>query len=213
MHRLIAILIGALLLAPAAAAELIVESGAAVLLSSEGSVVGAGEFEGGNLALELLAGFSGFATLFVVDDAGNRTSVELMVGSDASLVLTETLEDIREVVAAQGGQVTVRTEERLEAGGEMAFGAAVPDHVELPAVALEGMRKAAEHYAEARARAEAAGANGAQASAGAEARGGARGEAEAIVGRGDGAEEEAEGEADAEASAGVAIGVGIGAGR
>jgi hypothetical protein len=199
MHRLIAILIGALLLAPAAAAELAIQSGAAVLLSSEGSVVGAGEFEGGNLALELLAGFSGFATLFVVDDAGNRTSVELMVGSDASLVLSETLEDIREVIAAQGGQVTVRTEERLEASAEMAFGAAVPDHVELPAVALEGMRKAAENAAEARARAEAAGANGAGASAKAEARGGARGEARS--------------DASGEAGAGVAVAVGIGAGR
>jgi hypothetical protein len=207
MHRLIAILIGVLLLAPAAAAELTVESGAAVLVSSEGSLVGAGEFADGNLVLELLAGFSGFATLFVVDDAGNLTSVDLMVGSDASLVLTETLEDIREVVASQGGQVTVRTEERLEASGEMAFGAAVPDHVELPAVALEGMRKASENAAEARARAEAAGSNGGGASAKAEARGGARGEAEAGVGTGDGADENAN---RAEASAGVVIGVGAG---
>jgi hypothetical protein len=207
MHRLIAILIGALLLAPAAAAELTVESGAAVLVSSEGSLVGAGEFADGNLVLELLAGFSGFATLFVVDDAGNLTSVDLMVGSDASLVITETLEDFREVVASQGGEVTVRTEERLEASGEMAFGAAVPDHVELPAVALEGMRKASENAAEARARAEAAGSNGGGASAKAEARGGARGEAEAGVGTGDGADENAN---RAEASAGVVIGVGAG---
>jgi hypothetical protein len=210
MHRLIAILVGALLLGPAAAGELTVESGAVALVSSEGSLVGAGEFAEGNLDLELLAGFSGFATLFVVDDSGNRSSFEVMVGMDASLVLTATLEDIRSVVASEGGRVTVRTEERLEAGSDMAFGAAVPDHVELPAVALEGMRKAAEYAAEARARAEAGRENGGGVSAKAEARGGARGEASAGTRTGDGEGEETRGEAGAEASAGVVFGVGAG---
>jgi hypothetical protein len=203
MQKLIAILIGALLLGAASAVEFTGEGD--VVLIAEGEVVGAGEFENGNLELELLAGFTGFATLTVVDEAGNEVSVEVMVDSDSSIVFTETLEDLRDVVAAEGGELKVELEERIEAEGNMAFGAAVPDHVELPEVAREGMEQAAENAAEARERAEEARSNDAEAEAEAEGSAEARGE---VSGRAGADEDEAEAEAGASVDAEVGVGVG-----
>lgn len=199
MHRFIAILIGTLLLGAAFAVDFPRE-GDLVLVSAEGSVVGTGEFEDGNLDLTLLAGFDGFATFTVVDESGNEVSAEVMVDSESSVVFTESFEELREAVAAQGGEVSVRIEEDLEAAGNMAFGAAVPEHVELPEVAREGMDRAEDH-------AEERGSNGAESSAEAEARVGARGEASAGKGGRD-HEHGAEGSADAEADASVGVGVG-----
>ncbi|MEX2542805.1 MAG: hypothetical protein WD314_13410 [Trueperaceae bacterium] len=217
MKRLFAILISVLLIGVAAAIEFPSEGSAVVLVSAEGSLVGAGEFGDGNLELQLLAGFTGFATLTVVDESGNEVNAEVMVGSDSSVVFTDTLEDIRETVASQGGEVTVRTEERLNVDGNMAFGAAVPGHVELPEVAREGMENAAENAEAAGENAEEGRSNGAEASAKAEARAGTRGEASAGARERDGAGDDADGDPDgAGASAGaeadVAVGVGVGTG-
>lgn len=206
MHRFIAILIGTLLLGAAFAVDFPRE-GDLVLVSAEGSVVGTGEFEDGNLDLTLLAGFDGFATFTVVDESGNEVSAEVMVDSESSVVFTESFEELREAVAAQGGEVSVRIEEDLEAAGNMAFGAAVPEHVELPEVAREGMDRAEDHADEAEDHAEERGSNGAESSAEAEARVGARGEASAGKGGRD-HEHGAEGSADAEADASVGVGVG-----
>lgn len=216
MGRLIATLTGAFLIGLAAAVEFGSHGSAVVLVSSEGSVVGAGQFDDGNLELELLAGFSGFATLTVGDESGNQMSAEVMVGSDSSVVFTESLEDLREAVASQGGELTVRTEERLEVAGNLAFGAAVPDHVELPEAAREGMDAAAENAAEARGRADARRSKGAEASAEAETRANARGEASAGAREdgdtgGDGSGS-AGGGTSAEAGADVSVGVGVATG-
>jgi hypothetical protein len=202
MRKVFAILIGAVLLGAAFAVEFPAEGD--VVLTAEGSVVGTGEFQEGDLDLELLSGFSGFATMTVVDEAGNEISVEVFIDSDASVVLSETLEDLRDVVAETGGEVTVTVEESLEVSGNMAFGAAVPDHVTLPGVAKEGMARAEENHAEAKTR------TGDGQGASAETR--VRGEGGAAAGR-DSDDEEERGGAEAEAEAEVEVGVGVGSGR
>jgi hypothetical protein len=198
MRKVFGILIGTVLLGAAFAVEFPADGD--VVLTANGSLVGTGEFHEGDLDLELLSGFSGFATMTVVDEAGNAVRLELFIDSDASFVLSETLEDLRDVVAETGGEVTVTLEESLEASGNMAFGAAVPDHVTLPDVAKEGMAGAAENHAEAKAR------TGERQGASAEAR--VRGESEAAAGRDSDDDEERDG-----AEAEVEVGVGVGAAR
>ena len=188
MKRLLTLLVTALLAATAAAGEL-PDSGE-VLLSADGSLVGVGEFEDGKLELELLADFSGTATITLVDEEGNEYSEQVVVSSDHELEF-EAEGELAAAVEEDGATVEITLSEKLEADGELGIGHGVPDHVELPEEALEGMARAEENQAEAQARAEE---NQAEAEARAEAK------AEA------GAEED--GEAEAEASVGVGIGVG-----
>lgn len=201
MARLLVMITSALVLGMAAALELPGEGDVAIV--ADGQVVGQGSFEDGNLELELLAGFSGFATLTVVDGSGNEWTVDVMVDQDSSIVITESLEDLVEAVEENGGEATVRVEEELEARGNMAFGAALPDHVDLPVTAEAGMEAAAENYAEAEARAE-----DAREGDGAGVEGRARGEVSAGA-----RSEEGNAEAGAEAEASVKIGIGAGRSR
>lgn len=213
MRKVTAIMVSALLFGAAWATQF-PSQGGLVLVSAEGEVVGAGVFDAGNLDLELLAGFSGFATLTIVDESGNEVTTEVMIDSNSSVVITESLEDLSEAVAARGGEATVRVEERVDASGNMAFGAAVPDHVELPDVAQEAMDEAEERADGAKERGRERESSGAEASAGAEARAGARGEASAGgESNGESAKGErgqAEGSAGAEVDASVGVGVGVG---
>lgn len=194
MKKMFGILLATLLLGSAAAVVEFQGEGDLVI-TADGSVVGVGEFENGNVEVELLAGFSGFATITVVDEFGAEQRIDVMIDEDATVVISETLEDLRGVVAAGGGELTVEVEESLEASGNMAFGVAVPDHVELPDVALEGMGQAEANH-------EAAQERGGDSQSG-DARTAAEGRAggEASAGEDDG-----EVEAGADASASIGLG-------
>ncbi|HEX7002559.1 MAG TPA: hypothetical protein VF168_00015 [Trueperaceae bacterium] len=191
MRKFLFVLVVALLLGAAVAAELPRDGD--IVLTAEGEVVGTGEFEDGNLELELLTGFEGTATFTVVDDEGNEYSFDVQVDSEGSVVLDGTSEDLEEVVEEDGGEVVITFREELETEGNMAFGAAVPDHVDLPDVAREGMERAKENHEEAKERS----------GAGASVEGRAEGEAHGEAGG-----EEAEAEAEADVSLGVGLGKG-----
>lgn len=152
MQKLFSILVASLVIGTAFAAELPSE-GEFVLTASDGTVVGAGELSNGNLELELLTGFTDFATLTFVDEEGNVQTFDVMVGADGSVVFTDSFEDLASTVTNAGGEVEVRLNDEVEAEGNQAFGAAVPENVELPEEAREGMEEAAENYAEAQERA------------------------------------------------------------
>lgn len=189
MTKVFGFLIAALLLGSTAAAEFPNEG--EVLLVAEGSVVGVGEFDDGDLELRLLAGFSGFAEITVVDESGNEYSTEVMVGSDSSVTLSDSLEDLESVLAEAGAEVTVTVHDSLEAGGNMAFGAGVPEHVELPQVALDGMAGAEANHQAAQERAE---------------------EARAKAGAAAGGEVEVGDDGEVAAGAGASVGLGLGLG-
>lgn len=152
MRKFLSILIISLLLGTALAVELTSE-GEFILTSTDGTIVGAGELEAGNLQLQLLAGFTGFATLTVIDEEGTITTYDVMVSEDNAVIFTESLEELSGVVTSAGGETEVTIREEVETEGNQAFGAAVPENVQLPEEAREGMEEARENYAEAQERA------------------------------------------------------------
>ena len=192
MRKLFIPLVVSLLLSAAAAAEF--PSDGEVVVYAEGEVVGIGEFSGGDLELRLLQGFEGFATITVTDSEGNEFDFDVEIEADGSVQLNESFEDLEEVVEESGGEVEISLHEELEGGVSMAFGAGVPEHVELPEVAREGMERAKANHEAAQGRA------GADASVEVGAKGEARGHGE----------EDADAEVDAEAGASVGVGVGLG---
>lgn len=201
MKRTLGILLATVLLGTAAAVEFQGEGD--LVITADGAVVGVGEFENGNVELELLAGFTGFATITVVDEFGVEQSTEVTIDEEAKVVLSETLEELRTVVVDGGGELTVKVEESLEASGNMAFGAAVPDQVELPEVALEGMSRAEANHDASQEGAEEGSSHGDGESRGAEASAEGRARGEVAAGEDD---EGTELEAGAEGSVGVGLG-------
>lgn len=146
MRKFLSFLIVSLLSTVVLAAELPSE-GEFVIVSADGVVAGTGELQGGNLELELLSGFTSFATLTFVGEDGEVLTFDVMVGEDGSVVLTDTFEELASLVSAAGGEVEVSFSEDVDAEGSQAFGAAVPEDVELPEEAVEGMQEAAENAA------------------------------------------------------------------
>ena len=195
MKRIVGIMLATLLLASAAGAQFQGEGD--LVITADGSVVGVGEFEDGNVELELLAGFTGFASITLVDESGAERTFDVMIDEDARVVLSETLEDLRSVVGETGGEVTIEVQESLQTSGNAAFGVAVPDHVELPEVALEGMAQAEANRDAAQERGGEGSSHGNEVSA----EGRARGEASAGEDAG-----EAEVEVEGEASVGLDLG-------
>ena len=209
MKKLFAILAAALLLNVAAAAEF--PSDGEVIVVVDGQVVGVGEFDEGDLELKLVEGFEGSAEMSVVDDDGNQYTVEVTVTGDGVVLLDDTLEDLVEVVEGEGGEAEITVHEELEVSVDNAFGAGVPDHVDLPDVAKVGMERAAENHEEAKERAEEN-----RAEAGASVDGRVDGEVGGEVGDDDDDEEDQDDEDDDEdddAEAGASVGVGVGVGN
>jgi hypothetical protein len=118
MHKVLAVLILAIGLTTALAIELPLQ-GSLTLISSAGEVVGVGEFEDGELELELLADFAGLVTFTSVDAEGNVVVFDASVaeGGVVTLIDTVTLEfvGLGEAVAAVGGEIEISFEDELDA--------------------------------------------------------------------------------------------------
>lgn len=120
MFRPFATLLLTLILGTALAIEF-PASAQLTFISSDGTVVAAGDMDEGDLSLDVLADFSGFVTIAGVDQEGNVVTFEATVEADGTITVLDMdsfeFVDLEQSVAAAGGQVDISYEETIEAQG------------------------------------------------------------------------------------------------
>lgn len=119
MKHILATLVFALTFGAAFALEL--PQNARFMLVSGDTVVGIGELEGGNLDLDLLAGFSGDVFLTVTDADGNIATFEVTITAAEGGALIEVLDwdtlakvDLMGLITEAGGRFDVSYEEEAD---------------------------------------------------------------------------------------------------